>query len=363
MDLNEFRDNYTKIIEEVQSVVMGQDQVIKLLLTSILAEGHCILTGVPGLGRTLIAESMGKVLGLTVNRIQFTPDLLPTDITGAEVIQRVQGEHQYRYVKGPVFAHLVLADEINRSPARTQAALLESMQEKQVTVSGKRYELEKPFLVIATQNTLDTEGVYPLPEAQLDRFLMQIEIKYPSAEDEKLILDATTSVFDQDVREICSPETVVEMQRFARVIPVTNTIKEFTAKLVRGSRLDEEHAVKLGAPKKAKRHWWGGLIKEKEQERVAHYVRWGASPRAGQALLRSAKVNAIIKGRAYVTREDIIDVAYPILSHRVIPDHRAGAKGLTSQTVVERLVKEVCDQTAPEPVSSRMGSLLVNMKS
>ncbi len=361
MDLQTFRDNFRRITEEVESVVIGQDRIVRLLLTAILAEGHVILTGVPGLGRTLIAETIGKVLGLKVSRIQFTPDLLPTDVTGTEVVEMIEGAHQYRYIPGPVFANMILADEINRAPARTQSALLEAMQEKQVTAAGKRYPLDKPFLVVATQNTLETEGVYPLPEAQLDRFMMQIEMDYPDADAEVGIVDATTSVIHHTASAVCDPATVVEMQQFAKMIPVTQTIKEFTSKLVRASRWEGEPVrLRRDTIEAKKRFWWGGLKKESKIDRVAQYVRWGASPRAGQCLLRAGKISAIVKGRSYVAREDIVEVAHPILAHRVIPDHRAGAKGLTSLKVVERLVEEVNQATAPQPVSSRMKSLLVS---
>ena len=214
MDLPEFRRTYQRILDEVKVAVVGQDRVIELLLTCVMAEGHAILTGVPGLGRTLIAETLGRVLGLNVRRIQFTPDLLPTDVTGTDVIDFKEGRFSHRFVPGPVFANLVLADEINRSPARTQAALLEAMQEKQVTANGRQHTLERPFLVVATQNTLDTEGVYPLPEAQLDRFLMQIEMRYPGEDAEVEILDATTSVYSGTVDRVTDPATVVAMQQF-----------------------------------------------------------------------------------------------------------------------------------------------------
>lgn len=363
MDLQEFRDTYHRITEQIGKLVVGQDEVVSRLVIAVLAEGHAILTGVPGLGRTLIAETLGKVLGLSVSRIQFTPDLLPTDVTGTEVIQLDEGEHKFHYMRGPVFANLVLADEINRSPARTQAALLESMQEKQVSVSGTRHSLPKPFLVIATQNNLETEGVYPLPEAQLDRFLMQIEMDYPSADEELEIIDRTTSVMDAEVEAVTNPEKVIEMQRFARLIPVAPAIKQFAVTLVRNSRWTKEDKKGVGGEtKQRKRHWWGGLRKSDKQERVAQYIRWGASPRAGQALMRAGKIAAIINGRAYVTREDIISVAFPVLSHRVIPDHRAGARGLTSRKVAERLVEEVLRETAPKAATLRMRRILAEMK-
>jgi len=361
MDVKEFRDIYRRVMDEVLTVIIGQDHVLHLLFTAILAEGHVILTGVPGLGRTLIAETLGKVLGLKVKRIQFTPDLLPTDVTGTEVIQLVDGVAHYKYVPGPIFANMVLADEINRAPARTQSALLEAMQEKQVTAAGTRYVLERPFIVVATQNSLDTEGVYRLPEAQLDRFMMQIEIHYPSEEAEIGIIDATTSMYHADPKVVINAAKLIEMQDFAKNIPVPQSVKEFAAKLVRGSRWEREKEKESVSGKRGRLKWnWLGLVhREEQKERVAQYVRWGASPRAGQALLRGAKVSAIVKGRTYVAREDIIEMAYPVLAHRVIPDHRAGAKGLTSTDVVRRLVEEVCEETAPKPVSSRMKRLLV----
>jgi MoxR-like ATPase len=359
VEIKEFRETYARIKEQMARIIVGQEAVVDQLIISVLAEGHVILTGVPGLGRTLLAETLGKVLGLTVSRIQFTPDLLPTDVTGTEVLQMTEGEHKFRYMQGPVFANLVLADEINRSPARTQASLLESMQEKQVSVNGVRYPLPKPFLVIATQNTLDTEGVYPLPEAQLDRFLMQIEMDYPSAEEEDAIIDRTTSTFSDNVVSITDPKKLLELQQFAKMIPVAPTIKEFAVSLVRASRLGQDKSTAIKA--KPKRTWWGGLRRLGEVDRVAQYIRWGASPRAGQALLRAGKIAAIINGRSYVTREDIMSVAHSVMSHRVIPDHRAGAKGLTSRKVAERLIDEVCLETAPKPATSRMRSVLAAM--
>ncbi len=361
MQLEEFRRIYQRIVEQVQSVVVGQERVIHLLLTSVLAEGHVILTGVPGLGRTLIAETLGRVLGLEVNRIQFTPDLLPTDVTGTEVIDLVGGQHQYRFVPGPVFANLVLADEINRSPARTQSALLEAMQERQVTVNGKVHSLKRPFLVVATQNAVDTEGVYPLPEAQLDRFMMQIEMQYPTEEAEKAIVDATTSVRQAKAEAVTSKDTVVAMQEFAKLIPVPQTVKEFAVDLVRSSRRDRT-AETAPERRRSKRYWWGGLRKPDRMESMARFVRWGASPRAGQALLRAAKVRAIVQGRAYVTRDDILDVFPPILTHRVILDHRAGARGMTSQVILDGLAQEVCTRWTPQPTSSRMRRLLLSTK-
>lgn len=362
MDIEEFRGTYQRILDEVKVAVIGQDRVVELLLTCVMAEGHAILTGMPGLGRTLIAETLGQVLGLAVRRIQFTPDLLPTDVTGTEVIDSVHGRFQHRFVPGPVFAHMVLADEINRSPARTQAALLEAMQEKQVTANGKRHALSQPFLVVATQNTVDTEGVYPLPEAQIDRFLMQIEVRYPAEDAEIEILDATTSLARRTVRRVADPATVVAMQQFARVIPVSRTVKDFAVRLVRATRWERKEEGSAPSPRRSRRHWWGGLRAPEDPDRVARHLRWGSSPRAGQALLRAAKVRAIARGRAYVTREDVLSVVHPVLSHRIILDHRAGARGMTAQRVLDTLVEEVVAEAAPKATSSRMKTLLMGMK-
>jgi MoxR-like ATPase len=215
---------------------------------------------------------------------------------------------------------------------------------------------------VATRNTVDTEGVYRLPEAQLDRFLMQIEVKYPTEDAEIEILDATTSVSRCTVEPIADPDTVVAMQQFARVIPVSRTVKEFAARLVRATRWEGTDGEPSASRSRQKRHWWGGLRRPKERDCVARYLRWGSSPRAGQALLRAAKVRAIVRGRAYVTREDVLDVFHPVLAHRVIVDHRAGARGMTSQKVLEALMDEVCAESAPKPTSSRMTALLLAMK-
>ncbi len=358
-----FRETTERILDEVHKVVVGQTEVMRLILISILADGHVILTGVPGLGRTLIGEAMGKALGLEVNRIQFTPDLLPTDVTGNMVVERRDGACFYRYVPGPIFAHMILADEINRAPSRTQAALLEAMQERQVTVAGKRHPLKKPFIVIATQNNLDTEGVYPLPEAQIDRFLMQIEMDYPSEEEECAIIDATTSTRSAQINPVCDPETVTRMQNFAKVVPVPQTMKAFTVQLVRRSRAEKTSSDETEAEERSGR-WFSfrWLLEmgrsQRKKESIARYIRWGASPRAGQAILRCAKVAALMEGRNYVTKADIMRVAYPVLAHRLIPDHRAGAKGLSSKEVVSMLIEEVLERLTPQPTSSRMEKLL-----
>jgi len=277
-------------------------------------------------------KSVARALGLSFNRIQFTPDLLPTDITGTEVLQESADRRtrSFRFFKGPIFANLVLADEINRSPPRTQSALLEVMQERQLTLGGQKHAVPMPFLLIATQNSLETEGVFPLPEAQMDRFLMGIHMDYPSFEEEVGIVDATTSLGGQTVEPILSPEQLIAMQQLARLIPVAPSVKEYALALVRNTRCDTQTPA----------------------DSVARLLRWGSSPRGGQALIAASKVLACVRGRPYVTRQDIRDVALPVLAHRLILSFRAGAQGANIRQLVERLIAETDLQLAP-PVKSR----------
>ncbi|MBL8792541.1 MAG: AAA family ATPase [Planctomycetia bacterium] len=291
-----------------------------------------MLTGVPGLGRTLLVKSAARVLGLSFNRIQFTPDLLPTDITGTEVLQESADRRtrSFRFFKGPIFANLVLADEINRSPPRTQSALLEVMQERQTTVGGQRYALPTPFLLVATQNSLETEGVFPLPEAQMDRFLMAIHLDYPGFGEEVDIVDAATGAGAAVLQQVLSAEQLVAMQQLARLVPVVPSVKEYALALVRNTRAGAE--AKAGS--------------------VASLLRWGSSPRGGQALIAAGKVLACVRGRQYVTRQDIRDVALPVLAHRLILSFRAGAQGTRMSELIDRLVAETDRQLAP-PLKSR----------
>jgi MoxR-like ATPase len=337
MLLPEFRQNFLAVHAELSKVIVGHAQAVEQLLVALCADGHVMLTGVPGLGRTLLVKSVAKVLGLSFSRVQFTPDLLPTDITGTEVLQESADRRtrSFRFFKGPVFANLVLADEINRSPPRTQAALLEVMQERQVTVGGQKYPVPAPFLLVATQNSLETEGVFPLPEAQMDRFLMAIHLDYPDFHEEVDIIDAATGLSAATVRQALTPEQLVQMQRVARVVPVVPSVKEYALALVRNTRSEEGRSKGVG-----------------------QFLRWGASPRGGQALIASGKVLAAVRGRPYVTRQDIRDVALPTLAHRLILSFRAGAQGVSMRELIDRLIAETDAQMTSPIRSRRWGDIL-----
>ncbi len=324
----EFYERFHAIRREMAKVVMGQDRVITHLLAAVFAGGHVLLKGFPGLGRTLIVTSLSEILGLEHGRIQFTPDLLPTDITGTEVLEHNMetGERHFHFFKGPVFANMVLADEVNRSPARTQAALLEVMQEKQITVGGQTYFLPNPFMIVATQNTLDHEGVFMLGEAQVDRFIMMIEQEYPTEEEEKGIVYSTTGTYKPDIRAVTDPETIIAMQNLARETPVVPSVKAFAMSIVRSSRPKETDACR----------------------EVAENVRLGASPRATQSLIRLAKVIALSRGRQHVSKQDIMEVAPPVMAHRLIVDFRAQAKGRDGRYVLNAMVRDALAKTLPQ---------------
>jgi MoxR-like ATPase len=349
MLLPEFRLHFQAVHAELSKVILGHAQAVEQLLVALCADGHVMLSGVPGLGRTLLVKSAARVLGLTFSRVQFTPDLLPTDITGTEVLQESADRRtrSFRFFKGPVFANLVLADEINRSPPRTQAALLEVMQERQVTVGGQKYAVPAPFLLVATQNSLETEGVFPLPEAQMDRFLMAIHLNYPGFQEEVDIIDAATGSNSATARQMLTPEHLIEMQRVARVVPVVPSVKEYALALVRNTRPEENPLTPSPLPQEARGN--GG---------VARFLRWGASPRGGQALIASAKVLAAVRGRPYVTRQDIRDVALPTLAHRLILSFRAGAQGMSMRELIDRLIAETDAQLTPSIRSRRWRDIL-----
>jgi MoxR-like ATPase len=335
--VEEFRDIFQRVRGEIAKVLLGQETVVEQLLAAIFAGGHVLLRGMPGLGRTLLVKTLAQVLGLDYRRIQFTPDLLPTDIVGSEVLEHhaVTGERQFRFFRGPVFTQLLLADEINRSPTRTQNTLLEVMQERQVTVGGQTHRLPEPFILVATQNTLDTEGVFPLGEAQLDRFLMMIDQGYPTADDEKQMLAATTGTLQCRPERVTGPETVLAMQRLAREVPVVPSVRDFALAIVRGSRPGEAEAVR-------------GL---------AGRIRLGASPRATQALLLAGKVLALARGRRHLTRQDIIDVAPGVMAHRLLVDLHAAAEGLTARRALATLIANARETAAPR-LSRWTGELL-----
>ena len=322
-----FRALFHEIRGELGKVVVGQEQTVEHLLVSVLAGGHVLLTGMPGLGRTLIVKTLAIVLGLDYRRLQFTPDLLPTDIVGTEVLEHIAatGERRFRFFKGPVFSNMLLVDEINRSPTRTQSALLEVMQERQVTVGGQTYFLPKPFTLIATENTLDTEGIWRLGGAQVDRFMMSIEQTYPRSEDERRMLYQSTGSFQPHVERVTTPETVLAMQALAREVPVVPSVRDFALAVVRASRPGEiECPAELNAS-----------------------IRLGASPRAAQALLLCAKVTALARGRGHVTRQDVVDVAVPVLTHRLLIDFRAQADGLSRLDLISSLLNAARQTTMP----------------
>jgi MoxR-like ATPase len=323
-----FCDTFQQARQEITEVLVGQDAVVEQLLAAVFAGGHVLLRGMPGLGRTLLVKTLAQVLGLDYRRIQFTPDLLPTDIVGSEVLEHhaVTGERHFRFHRGPVFTQLLLADEINRSPTRTQNTLLEVMQERQATVGGHTHRLPDPFILIATQNTLDTEGVFPLGEAQLDRFLMMIDQGYPTAADEKLMLAATTGTRQCRPEQVTGPETVLAMQRLAREVPVVPSVRDSALAIVRGSRPGETEAVP-------------GL---------AGRIRLGASPRATQSLLLAGKVLALARARRHLTRQDIADVAEGVMAHRLLVDFHAAAEGLTARQVLAALIAHAREMASPK---------------
>ena len=317
--LKEARD---AIRAELAKVIVGQDRVIEELLMAIFARGHCILEGVPGLAKTLLISTLARAMSLSFNRIQFTPDLMPSDITGTEVLQenKSTGERELKFLPGPVFANFVLADEINRTPPKTQAALLEAMQEKQVTAGGRRHVLEPPFFVLATQNPIEQEGTYPLPEAQQDRFMFKVLVNYPSRDEERLIVTETTADKDVEVKEVLSREEIIALQQIVRRVPVAPAIVDHALDLVRQTRIREA---------------------EKEvPEFVRRWVSWGAGPRASQYLVLGAKARAVLQGRYHVSMEDLRSVAKPVLRHRILTTFAAEADGITSDDVIDKILEQ-----------------------
>jgi MoxR-like ATPase len=309
--------------QEVAKRIVGQAAVLDEVFMTLVAGGHALLVGVPGLAKTLLIRSLSEALRLDFRRIQFTPDLVPSDITGTEVMEEdsATGRRVFRFVQGPIFANIVLADEINRAPPRTQAALLEAMQEHCVTAAGQTMSLPKPFFVLATQNPIEQEGTYPLPEAQLDRFLFDIRVGYPSAEEEIGILRATTATDRTKIEAVLDGAQALALQRLVREIPASEPALEYASALVRATRPDQRNLTAL----------------------VKQYVRWGAGPRAGQALILGAKAHALLSGHFAVAPEDIRRVAHPVLRHRVLPNFAAEAEGVT----VERIIDELLEAIAP----------------
>lgn len=303
---------YETLRSEIGKVIVGQHDIIHNTILSIFCQGHVLLVGVPGLAKTLLVNTIGKALGLSFSRIQFTPDLMPSDIVGTEILDE---SRQFKFIKGPVFANIVLADEINRTPPKTQAALLEAMQEKCITVSGKTYKLQEPFFVLATQNPIEQEGTYPLPEAQLDRFMFNLMLDYPTYEEEIDIVKNTTVGKDADVKAVLSPEEIVYFQQLVRRVPVPDNVYEYAVNLVAKTRPGTEKA-----------HEWAN-----------RYLSWGAGPRASQYLIIGAKANALLSGKYSPDIEDVQRVAVPILRHRIIRNYTAEAEGVSIEAIVEKL--------------------------
>ncbi len=309
-----------RITAEIAKVIVGQDQIVEELLIALLARGHCLLVGVPGLAKTLLISTLAKALDLKFSRIQFTPDLMPSDITGTDVIEEdlSTGRRSFRFVKGPVFANIVLADEINRTPPKTQAALLQAMQEHEVTAGGENFVLEEPFFVLATQNPIEQEGTYPLPEAQLDRFMFNLWMDYPSEEEEREIVRTTTGLVSNDVAPILDAKEIVALQDLVRSVPVSDYVIEYAVKLVCNTRPQEE-----GVP---------AYVKD--------WIRWGAGPRASQYLILGAKTRAVLDGRYTPAVEDIRAAAMPVLRHRIVTNFSAEADGVDAAQIVARLEEE-----------------------
>ncbi len=312
------------LADEIGKIIVGQKQVIDELLISILAGGHCLLEGVPGLAKTLMVSTLAKTLELDFNRVQFTPDLMPSDIIGTEILEEDHstGKRFFKFQKGPVFTNILLADEINRTPPKTQAALLEAMQEKSVSYAGQSYQLPEPFFVLATQNPVEQSGTYPLPEAQLDRFLMFIRVGYPSADEEVEILKRTTGQNAVDLKALMDAKAIVELQNLARGVEISEAMLDYITNLVRQTRPDDS-----------------------EVELIKQYCRWGAGPRAGQALVLCAKARAILVGRYAVTFEDIMFVAPAVLRHRILLNFQAEADQISCDKIIQMLLKQITKPT------------------
>jgi len=312
---------YDRIRSQIARIIVGQEGVIEQLLIALFSNGHCILEGVPGLAKTLMISTLARQLSLSFSRVQFTPDLMPSDITGTEVIEedRGTGSRSLRFVKGPIFANVVLADEINRTPPKTQAALLEAMQEHQVTAAGFPHKLPTPFFVLATQNPIEQEGTYPLPEAQLDRFMFKVRVDYPSEEEEFLIVKTTTAPQDVTVERTLNARDVLALQTIVRRVPCADHVIRYATRLTRATRVTDGEVPKL----------------------VKDYVSWGAGPRASQHLVLAGKARAILNGRHYVSSDDVKAVAHPVLRHRVLTNFNAEADGVSSDDIVARLLETI----------------------
>ena len=311
-------DASRQLVAEIGKVIVGQEQVIEEVLIAIFARGHCVMQGVPGLAKTLMVSTLAQAMDLSFQRIQFTPDLMPSDITGTDVLQEdpETGRRRFEFLKGPIFANLLLADEINRTPPKTQAALLQAMQEQQVSAGGRTLDLPQPFFVLATQNPIEQEGTYPLPEAQLDRFMFMVMVNYPRREDELEVLKRTTGAAQPRIEHVIDGRRIIELQEIVRRVPVGDHVYEFVLELIRATRPNEPGAGDF----------------------VRHWLSWGAGPRAGQFIILAGKARALMHGRMYVTLEDVEAVAAPVLRHRIIPNFNAEAEGISVEQIIEKIV-------------------------
>ncbi len=335
----EVKDAYARISSEVHKVIVGQDQVLEELLIAMFCGGHALVEGVPGLAKTLLIHTISRTLSLGFSRIQFTPDLMPSDMTGTEVIEedRTTGARELRFVKGPIFSNVILADEINRTPPKTQAALLEAMQERQVTAGGVRHALPQPFFVLATQNPIEQEGTYPLPEAQLDRFLFNIKIVYPTEEQELQIVKQTTSIQDPAIRPLLTGDEVLRIQNLVRQVPIADHVIRYILRLVRSTRIRE--------------------AAEKPQI-VQNYVSWGAGPRASQFIALAAKAKAILDGATHVMPGHVRSVALPVMRHRIITNFNAEADGVSTDDIVNELLERIPVDAADAATQRRLDAVV-----
>jgi MoxR-like ATPase len=317
-DIQKFNQAYESLRSEISKVIVGQQKVIDELLVALFAGGHCLLVGVPGLAKTLLISTVADALELQFSRIQFTPDLMPSDITGTEILEEETGtgKRSFRFIKGPIFGNVILADEINRTPPKTQAALLQAMQEKNVTAGGETFVLDLPFFVLATQNPIEQEGTYPLPEAQLDRFMFHINVDYPSKEEELEIVETTTSQKPQKPDIVLHAEDILKVQELVKTVPVDSYVLDFAIRLVRATR-------------------------DESVGQVSDYVSWGAGPRAGQNLILGAKVRAVMDGRPIPSVDDVKAIAHPVLRHRIVTNFNADADGVSTDDIIKMLLEGV----------------------
>jgi MoxR-like ATPase len=311
--LDQLVQHYNELKNEIHKVIVGQDEVVDQVLISIFSRGHCLLVGVPGLAKTLLVNTIAHTLGLSFNRIQFTPDLMPSDIIGSEILDE---SRNFKFIKGPIFNNIILADEINRTPPKTQSALLEAMQERSVTTAGKTYKLEAPFFVLATQNPIEQEGTYPLPEAQLDRFIFNIWVDYPTFAEEMAIVRATTVDSTTELQQVLNAEQIIAYQELVRRIPVADNVLEYAVKLVGKTRINSDFTTPL----------------------TKDYITWGAGPRASQYLVVAAKCHAALNGKYSPDIEDVKAVALPILRHRLVRNYRAEAEGYSMEKIIKELL-------------------------